>query len=157
MAPGGGSRRAALLAPRSHLELDRRRLRGGGATGLRRWLPRLDLGLHATILLIVLAAAIRVAAGNVGTLYLPVGYPTDTFFDWRSGEDVALGFGYLFPFSYLFHSIFRGEPAGNNPWMAKGLEWTTTSPPPTHNFDTIPVVTEEPYAYDQPSEETAVV
>jgi cytochrome c oxidase subunit 1 len=58
-----------------------------------------------------------------------------------------LGFGYLFPFSYLFHSIFRGEPAGDNPWGAKGLEWTTQSPPLAHNFDEIPVVDEEPYDY----------
>ena len=58
-----------------------------------------------------------------------------------------LGFGYLFPFSYLFHSIFRGTPAGPDPWGAKGLEWTVASPPPTTNFAEIPVVTEEPYDY----------
>ena len=64
-----------------------------------------------------------------------------------------LGFGYLFPFSYLFHSFFRGQPAGDNPWGAKGLEWTTTSPPPTHNFETTPVVTEEPYNYAEPGKD----
>ena len=35
----------------------------------------------------------------------------------------------------------------NNPWDASGLEWETTSPPPTFNFDETPVVTAEPYAY----------
>jgi cytochrome c oxidase subunit 1 len=68
-----------------------------------------------------------------------------------------LGFGYLFPFSYLFHSIFRGRPAGNDPWGAKGLEWTTTSPPPTANFETVPVVTEEPYNYAEPAKGTVHV
>jgi cytochrome c oxidase subunit 1 len=68
-----------------------------------------------------------------------------------------LGFGYLFPFSYLFHSIFRGEPAGPNPWDAKGLEWTTPSPPPTENFETVPVVTEEPYGYAEPGKEAVRV
>jgi len=68
-----------------------------------------------------------------------------------------LGFGYLFPFSYLFHSVFRGEPAGANPWGAKGLEWTTTSPPPTENFHEVPVVTEEPYDYARAPKEAAVV
>ena len=58
-----------------------------------------------------------------------------------------LGFGYLFPFSYLLHSIFRGAPAGDNPWGATGLEWTTASPPPTQNFEEIPIVTGEPYDY----------
>jgi cytochrome c oxidase subunit 1 len=68
-----------------------------------------------------------------------------------------LGFGYLFPFSYLFHSLFKGQPAGPNPWGAKGLEWTTASPPPTHNFDQTPVVTEEAYDYANPPTEAALV
>ena len=28
-----------------------------------------------------------------------------------------------------------------------GMEWTTPSPPPKDNFDEVPVVTEEAYAY----------
>jgi cytochrome c oxidase subunit 1 len=66
-----------------------------------------------------------------------------------------LGFGYIFPFSYLTHSLFRGTPAGDNPWGAKGLEWTTQSPPKTHNFDEVPVVTEEPYQYAAEDEDHA--
>ena len=31
-------------------------------------------------------------------------------------------------------SLFRGTPAGNNPWNAWTLEWATTSPPPHENF-----------------------
>ena len=30
---------------------------------------------------------------------------------------------------------------------ATGLEWQTASPPPKHNFEETPIVTEEPYAY----------
>ena len=37
--------------------------------------------------------------------------------------------------------------AAANPWGATGLEWKTASPPPTHNFDEIPVVTHEAYDY----------
>jgi cytochrome c oxidase subunit 1 len=60
-----------------------------------------------------------------------------------------LGLGYLLPMIYLPWSWFKGEPAGDNPWGAKGLEWETTSPPPTFNFDedNMPEVTEEAYAY----------
>jgi cytochrome c oxidase subunit 1 len=58
-----------------------------------------------------------------------------------------LGFGYLLPFSYLLWSLKYGRAAGPNPWGATGLEWQTPSPPPPHNFDETPTVTEEPYVY----------
>jgi cytochrome c oxidase subunit 1 len=42
-------------------------------------------------------------------------------------------------------SLRRGAAAGDNPWEASGLEWTTSSPPPPHNFALTPVVeTREP-------------
>ncbi len=59
-----------------------------------------------------------------------------------------LAVGYLLPFLYLIWSLRNGKIAGPNPWRAKGLEWLTSSPPPTENFAQIPVVTEEAYAYD---------
>jgi cytochrome c oxidase subunit 1 len=58
-----------------------------------------------------------------------------------------LGIGYLLPLCYLTWSLKYGKAASANPWGAKGLEWETTSPPPTENFTTTPIVTEEPYAY----------
>ena len=48
---------------------------------------------------------------------------------------------------YLVWSMRYGKPAPDNPWGAKGLEWETSSPPPTENFKETPVVTEEPYIY----------
>ncbi len=63
-----------------------------------------------------------------------------------------LGLGYLIPLIYLTWSLKYGKPAGNNPWGAKGLEWETTSPPPTYNFEKTPIVTEEAYAYAQHKE-----
>ncbi len=63
-----------------------------------------------------------------------------------------LGVGYLFPMVYFAWSWFKGPPAGDNPWDAKGLEWETTSPPPTFNFDRTPVVTEATHMYGHPEE-----
>jgi len=34
-----------------------------------------------------------------------------------------------------------GRRAGNDPWHGETLEWYTSSPPPPHNFDTLPPVT----------------
>jgi cytochrome c oxidase subunit I len=59
----------------------------------------------------------------------------------------VLGVGYLLPMIYFYFSLKNGPRAGNNPWGAAGLEWTTQSPPTTFNFDETPVVTEEAYNY----------
>jgi cytochrome c oxidase subunit I len=66
-----------------------------------------------------------------------------------------LGIGYILPMVYLTYSLFKGAAAPANPWGAKGLEWTTTSPPPTFNFED-PVVVDEPAYNYRPSEEVTV-
>jgi len=58
-----------------------------------------------------------------------------------------LGIGYLLPLIYLLWSLRYGRVAGPNPWAATGLEWQTTSPPPTDNFSETPAVSDEPYNY----------
>jgi len=40
----------------------------------------------------------------------------------------------------LLHSCFKGRAAGDDPWDAWTLEWSTTSPPPNYNFAEDPVV-----------------
>jgi cytochrome c oxidase subunit 1 len=59
-----------------------------------------------------------------------------------------LAVGYIIPLVYFLWSLRYGREAGDNPWDATGLEWTTPSPPTTHNFETIPVVAEEAYDYE---------
>jgi cytochrome c oxidase subunit 1 len=58
-----------------------------------------------------------------------------------------LGIAYLFPITYLIWSLKYGAIAGPNPWNAVGLEWMTSSPPPTHNFAHTPIVDFEAYEY----------
>ena len=59
-----------------------------------------------------------------------------------------LAVAYVLPLFYLGWSIFYGRRADANPYRATGLEWTTSSPPPKHNFERTPVVTTAPYQYE---------
>ena len=45
----------------------------------------------------------------------------------------------MFVFNLLW-SLRKGEPAGNDPWDAWTLEWSTSSPPPDYDFVETPVV-----------------
>ena len=63
-----------------------------------------------------------------------------------------LALGLLIPAFYLTASLFTGPKASSNPWGAHGLEWNVPSPPPTSNFDEIPIVTDEVYDFDPVSE-----
>jgi cytochrome c oxidase subunit I len=42
----------------------------------------------------------------------------------------------------------HGRLAGNNPWGAGTLEWATSSPPPEHNFDSLPPIRSERPVWD---------
>jgi cytochrome c oxidase subunit 1 len=77
-----------------------------------------------------------------------------------SAGATVLALGYVLPVIYFLYSLKWGRVAGPNPWGASGLEWQIQSPPLTENFAEIPVVTSEPYHYDdvvaQPKEKHRV-
>lgn len=59
--------------------------------------------------------------------------------------------GYTLALVNLFAcAIWGHRKAPANPYNALGLEWQTASPPPHENFDVVPTVTHEPYAYGTP-------
>jgi cytochrome c oxidase subunit 1 len=66
-----------------------------------------------------------------------------------SAGATVLGVGYLIPLVYLIWSMRYGKRAPANPWGAVGLEWETSSPPPTHNFLEPPTVDHEAYDYSR--------
>lgn len=59
----------------------------------------------------------------------------------------VLGVAFLMPLVYLAWSLRYGARAPQNPWGSKGLEWQTPTPPPTENFERMPVVTTPPHHY----------
>lgn len=60
---------------------------------------------------------------------------------------------YLLAFSVVIFMVNvlwswqAGVPAGDNPWRALSLEWTTSSPPIIENWEVLPVATHGPYEY----------
>jgi cytochrome c oxidase subunit 1 len=62
-----------------------------------------------------------------------------------------LGASQILFFINFFWSAFKGKRAGENPWNAAGLEWTTPSPAPHGNWPgEIPEVHRWPYDYSVP-------
>jgi cytochrome c oxidase subunit I len=53
---------------------------------------------------------------------------------------LVLGLGVLVTVYNAVRSLKRGRHVGADPWKANTLEWFVPSPPPPHNFDTIPRV-----------------
>ncbi|MEP7338407.1 MAG: cbb3-type cytochrome c oxidase subunit I [Acidobacteriota bacterium] len=63
-----------------------------------------------------------------------------------------LAIGFIMPVVYLAWSIKYGEKVGDNPWMAAGLEWETSSPPPTENFTYQPIIDHDAYEFEHVKE-----
>jgi cytochrome c oxidase subunit 1 len=63
---------------------------------------------------------------------------------------LALGASQVLLIVNVLGSLVFGRRAGDNPWHANTLEWSTSSPPPYYNFETIPVVYHPPYEYSVP-------
>jgi cytochrome c oxidase subunit 1 len=132
--------------------------------GLHYWWPKISGRLYNEFLAKISAAIIFVGFNLtffpqfiLGYLGMPRRYhaypPEFQVLNVLSSAGASiLGVGYLLPMLYLMWSLRYGRIAGSNPWGAVGLEWMTTSPPPTGNFAETPIVTWEAYDYQPPVE-----
>ncbi len=71
-------------------------------------------------------------------------YPADRGWEiWNLATSIGVVFQIaavaIFAFN-VWRSLRKGQIAGDDPWDAWTLEWSTTSPPPSYNFETIPEV-----------------
>jgi len=58
-----------------------------------------------------------------------------------------LAAGFFLTAAYLLASLRKPMDAPDNPWGGTTLEWQTSSPPITHNFEEQPVLQRAPYDY----------
>ncbi len=56
----------------------------------------------------------------------------------------------VFLANLVYSLVFVREPAEQNPWQSRGLEWQVPTPVPVDNFDEIPEITGDPYDYGVP-------
>jgi cytochrome c oxidase subunit 1 len=82
---------------------------------------------------------------------IPALLPIFTF--WNRVETIAslaLAASTLILLYNMGTSLLRGKRSPNNPWHARTLEWTISSPPPYYNFKSIPAVLKNPYDFGEP-------
>ncbi|MDP6112892.1 MAG: cbb3-type cytochrome c oxidase subunit I [Planctomycetota bacterium] len=77
--------------------------------------------------------------------------PMNVFITWSA---FILGAAQLiFIFNY-FYSMFWGKRAEENPWESNSIEFSTPSPIPYYNYESIPTVYRGPYEYSAKGDET---
>jgi cytochrome c oxidase subunit 1 len=90
--------------------------------------------------------------GNAGMPRRYYSYPAQ--YQWLNVLSTAgasiLTAGLLLTVIYLAVALVRGPLASNNPWKGRSYEWTTSSPPPKHNFHEPPQMARGPYDYHLP-------
>jgi cytochrome c oxidase subunit I len=67
---------------------------------------------------------------------------------WSTVGAFLVGVALALFFWNIWRSARRGKPAGDDPWEGYSLEWVTTSPPPHHNFYSIPQIISGRPAFD---------
>jgi len=120
--------------------------------GLYYWFPKMSgrmlderLGLVHFWLTVIAMNVTFFPMHILGIMGMPRRYFTylPQFTDLNRLESLAsfvLGAAQLILVFNVIKSLRSGEKAPDDPWDGNTLEWTVSSPPPAHNFDTIPTI-----------------
>lgn len=74
----------------------------------------------------------------------------DTFQTLITIGGFMVGFAMLVFAWNMVKSARWGPVTVENPWRSRSMEWQISSPPPEHNYETVPTVVGEPYDYGLP-------
>jgi len=86
---------------------------------------------------------------RIYTYTADTGWGTLNFVSWVGAmvEDVSM---FLFIFN-IARALWKGRQAESDPWGGPSLEWATSSPPPSYNFERIPVVASSEPVWSPPA------
>jgi len=87
---------------------------------------------------------------RIYTYTADTGWGTLNFVSWVGAmiEDASM---FVFVLN-IVRALWKGRPAGSDPWGAPTLEWATSSPPAHYNFERIPVVASREPLWSPPAE-----
>ena len=123
--------------------------------GFYYWFPKMSGKMHSELLahahfwvFFVGVNFIFFPQHFLGMQGMPRRYPdyTPAFERWNTVSSeigyTTMAFGMLIFFVNIFYSLANGKKAADNYWGegATTLEWTLSSPPPYHQFETLPVI-----------------
>jgi cytochrome c oxidase subunit 1 len=86
---------------------------------------------------------------RIYTYAADTGWGTLNFVSWAGAmvEDLSM---FLFVFN-IARALWKGPRAESDPWGGPSLEWATSSPPPSYNFERIPIVASSEPVWSPPA------
>jgi len=128
--------------------------------GFYYWFPKMSGRMHSELLshihfwlFFIGVNVIFFPQHFLGMQGMPRRYPdyTEAFTLWHQVSTYGyyiMAFSMIFFFVNIIYSLAAGRRAEGNPWGegATTLEWTLSSPPPFHQFETLPVI-EDHHSY----------
>ena len=129
--------------------------------GLHHWWPKMFGRMYderparvATILVFIGFNLTFFTQFIIGTRGMPRRYwmYPEQYTSWQVASSIGsyvMAAGFFLIAFYLLRSLFNGAKAPMNPWGGATLEWQTTSPPPTDNFEGPVPRVGDPYDFER--------